>query len=279
MNVSADTRPNSDDASVSVLKAVNFAGILVDALTYEDMFDRVDGWIKEKGGRSHYIACLNAYCAALASKSPRLASIYNGSDIAGPDGMPFVYWIRWRHRLACDRFYAPDIVSRLISRSQHTGYSFYFYGGAPEVLDKMVEGLHQRHPYIRVAGYYSPPFRPLTSEEDRSICERINQASPDIICVGLGTPKQDYWIDEHLSKIQGSVMIACGATFDFFGGRVRMAPKTVQQSGFEWLYRLFGQDRRRLFRRYTLMNAIFLWNFGLQMLGLRHQDAQRWHRQ
>jgi len=260
---------------VDVHKAVNFAGVLIHALTYEAMFVQIDRWIQDKGTRSHHIACINAYCVALALDSLYLASIYNSADIAGPDGMPFVYWIRWVQRRSCERFYAPEIVSRLIARSEHSGYTFYFYGGAPDVLEKMIEGLRGRHPYLRVVGSHSPPFRRLTEEEDRQICERINQVSPDIVCVGLGTPKQDYWIDEHLNKIPGSVMISCGATFDFFGGRVRMAPKAIQQMGLEWLFRFFGQDRTRLFRRYTVMHARFLWNFGLQVFGRRHLEAKR----
>ena len=259
-------------------KAVNFAGVLVDAVTYEDMYARVDEWIKDKQQRSHHIACVNTYCVALALENARLASIYNGSDIAGPDGMPFVYWMRYLRRLDCERFYAPEIVYRLISRSEHTGYSFYFYGGAPDVLESMLNAFQRRYPFIRIAGSYSPPFRPLTRDEDKEICEKINQVAPDILCVGLGTPKQDYWIDEHLEKITGSVMISCGATFDFFGGRVRMAPSVIQRSGFEWLFRLLGRDRRRLFRRYTLMHAKFLWSFGLQLLGLKRLEARRWQR-
>lgn len=251
---------------------------MVDAVTYEDMFRLVDDWIVDKTGRSHHIACINAYCVALALDDAWLASIYNGSDIAGPDGMPFVYWVRWFRGLACERFYAPSVVSQLIARSQQTGYSFYFYGGAPDVLERMIDALQVRYPYLRIAGQFSPPFRPLSEDEDREICNLINQSSPDILCVGLGTPKQDFWIDEHLNKIPGSVMISCGATFDFLGGRVRMAPEIVQNSGFEWLFRLLGRDRRRLFRRYTIMNIKFLWNFGFQLLGRRHLDAQRWLR-
>lgn len=272
-----DVRPDDapDSAPMSADSAVNFAGVMVDAVTYDDMFRLVDSWIAGESVRSHHIACINAYCAALALDDPYLTSIYNSADIAGPDGMPFVYWIRWLHKLACDRFYAPSVVSELIERSQRTGYSFYFYGGAPEVLERMITALMEQHPHLRVAGHYSPPFRPLSEDEDREVCERIDRASPDILCVGLGTPKQDYWIDAHLDKIRGTVMISCGATFDFLGGRVRMAPDFVQRSGFEWLYRLMGPDRRRLLRRYTIMNVKFLWNFGLQLLGRRHLGAQR----
>lgn len=259
-------------------KVVNFLGIGLDALTYQDMFRMVDLWTRNKEGRSHHIACVNAYCSTLAMSNPRLAQIYNGADIVGPDGMPFVRWIRRFHKIPCDRFAAPDIVLQLAEHSKHTGYTFYLYGGDPETVLGMKNYLEQRYPHIRVVGYHSPPFRPLTEDEDRIICEEINRLRPDIISVGLGTPKQDYWIEDHLYKIRGAVFVASGATFDFFGGRIKMAPEFIRVSGFEWFYRLLSKDFFRLWRRYTLNNGLFLWNFFLQLLRIRVREPQRWAR-
>ena len=98
-------------------------------------------------------------------------------------------------------------------------------------------------------------------EEDEKIINEINALKPDIVCVGLGTPKQDYWIDENLEKIKGSVLIASGATFDFFGGRIKMAPDFIRKSGFEWMYRLFGKDFKRLWKRYIIMYSVFAATF------------------
>ncbi len=260
------------------LPTINFLGVGIQALTYEDMFEVVDRWLENKGSRSHHIACLNAYGVTSTLSDPELADIYHGADIAGPDGMPFVYWIRWVHRLTCDRFSAPEIVIQLAHRSQTTGYTFYLYGGSPEVVVGMKDFLEAKFANIRIVGWHSPPFRKLSEDEDKKVCDEINALKPDILCVGLGTPKQDYWIDSHIHRIKGTVMISCGATFDFFGGRVRMAPRVIQRSGFEWLYRLLGPDFRRLFRRYTIINAIFVWNFVLQLLRLRVREAVRWTR-
>ncbi|MFH0903337.1 MAG: WecB/TagA/CpsF family glycosyltransferase [Pseudomonadota bacterium] len=243
-----------------------FAAIEVDAVTYEEMFVRIDSWLDDKTGPSHHIAPVNAYCASLAARDPELQRIWNAADIAGADGMPFVYWIRWVRGLPCDRLDAPDIVEQLAKRAETKDYAFYLYGGAPEVLEGMKEYLLERFPYLRIVGAESPPFRPLTEAEDEAACRRINEAAPDIICVGLGTPKQDYWIRDHLKKIRGAVFVGCGATFDFFGGRVKRAPQLVQLSGLEWLYRLLGTDRQRLWKRYTLHNIDFLARFGLQLL-------------
>ena len=253
----------------------NFLGVGLDAITYDQVFKKVDEWISDKEGRSHHIACINAYCVTLTLDNPRLAKIYSFADIAGPDGIPFVRWIKRTLNVPCDRIAAPDTILELAKHSKTTGYTFYLFGGSPVVVVKMKEYLEERFPHIKIVGYYSPPFRAMTTEEDKAICDEINRLKPDIISVGLGTPKQDYWIEDHIYKIHGSVLIASGATFDFFGGRIKMAPQFIRNSGFEWLYRLFSKDFFRLFRRYVLMNMIFLWNFSLQIMRISIRPVSR----
>ncbi|MEP3855627.1 MAG: WecB/TagA/CpsF family glycosyltransferase [Porticoccus sp.] len=253
----------------------NFTGVGIEALTYEDMEHRIDRWISDKSTRSHHIACLNAYCVSLALLNTRLRDIYNRADIAGPDGMPFVRWIRRIMNSRCDRFAAPDIAIHLAERSKDKGYTFYLYGGAPDVLKQMQIYLVSKYPHVRILGAYSPPFRNLTEEEDQVVCNEINRLKPDIILVGLGTPKQDYWIDEHVERLKGSVIVASGATFDFFGGRIKMAPQWIRESGFEWLYRLLSKDFLRLWKRYTYYNLLFLFRFALQLVGVRKYQLVR----
>ena len=258
--------------------SVYFLGIPVDAVTNGQMFTMVDEWLRNKDQRSHHIACVNVNCVILAQDNERLRHIYSGADIVGADGMPFVRWIRNVHHMPCDRLAAPDILLELARRAKDTGYTFYLFGGHPDVAKRMKENLLTQFPYLKIVGCYSPPFRPMTQEEDEKICEEINALRPDFILVGLGTPKQDYWIEDHLERIRGSVMIASGATFDFFGGRIKMAPRFVRLSGFEWLYRLLSKDFTRLWKRYTVFNIIFLWGFLKQLLGFRPKTATRWRR-
>lgn len=259
-------------------RIANFLGIGIEALTYEDMFKRADCWLKDKKSRSHHIACVNAFCVTSTLKNKRLASIYNGADITGPDGIPFVKWIQTFLKVPCDRFAAPDISLQFAERAKDKGYTFYLYGGAPDVVVKMKGYLEERFPHINIVGYYSPPFRDLTKEEDQKIVDEINGLAPDIILVGLGTPKQDYWIDEHLNQINGAILVASGATFDFFGGRIKMAPEFIRNSGFEWLFRLLSKDFFRLWKRYTILNIIFLWNFLLQIIHVKVRKAEVWER-
>jgi N-acetylglucosaminyldiphosphoundecaprenol N-acetyl-beta-D-mannosaminyltransferase len=248
----------------------NFLGIAVRALTYDDFFKFIESWISNKDGRSHHVALINAFCAVSTLSDSRLSNIYKKADITVPDGMPFVYWIRALLKKRCHQFDASSILTNLIRRSFTKGYTFYLYGGHPDVLTKMKSGLESTYPSIKIIGCQSPPFRPLTVEEDNAVCDEINRLKPDILCIGLGTPKQDYWIEDHLTRIKGTVMIPCGAIFDFFGGRIKRAPAYWQKSGLEWLYRLFSKDFKRLFRRYTVLNIVFLLNFFYQIVGLRN---------
>lgn len=273
--IDAAARGDAASSRPSHRGVASFLGVYLDALTYPELIRLVDIWRRDKGGRSHHIACINAHCAVLASTDRHLARIYNSADIVGPDGMPMLRWIRRFRRLPCDRMAAPDITLVLAGAAAQHGFSLYLYGGAPDVLMAMKAFLERRYPGLRIVGHCSPPFRALTPEEDEAICRDINALAPDIVLVGLGTPKQDFWIDEHLHRIRGAVLIASGATFDFFGGRVPMAPEWIRRSGFEWLYRLLGRDFRRLWRRYTVGNVQFCWRFLLQISGVLIVPGER----
>jgi N-acetylglucosaminyldiphosphoundecaprenol N-acetyl-beta-D-mannosaminyltransferase len=251
------------------LKEINFLGIGINPITYSQMLICIDNWLKNKNKRSFHIACVNAYCISLALENKRLREIYNKADIVGADGMPFVWWIRLIARFKSDRIYAPDTLEVLLKAAKEKNYTFYLYGGAPDVLISMKNNIKKKYPYINIVGAYSPPFREITKQEDKEIIDNINSMQPDIIAVGLGTPKQDFWIDEHIDKIMGSVLVASGATFDFWGGRIKMAPKFVQKSGFEWLYRLLSKDFSRLWKRYTIYNIKFIYNFVLQIFQIK----------
>jgi N-acetylglucosaminyldiphosphoundecaprenol N-acetyl-beta-D-mannosaminyltransferase len=133
----------------------------------------------------------------------------------------------------------------------------------------MIDHLKNRFDHINIAGSFSPPFRELTKEEKRVIIDDIKKSEARVICVGLGTPKQDSWIKEHKSEFSGALFIPCGAIFDFFGGRINKAPSFISKIGFEWLYRLFSKDFKRLFYRYTFSNIYFMAHFFLQITRLK----------
>jgi N-acetylglucosaminyldiphosphoundecaprenol N-acetyl-beta-D-mannosaminyltransferase len=249
-------------------KKINILGLNIDAITYSAMIETCDTWLKEKNSKSHHIACVNVNCCVEALLKKELKELFNKADIVGPDGMPFVYLIRHIYKQNCDRMYAPDVLIQFGKIAVQKGYSFYLYGGADGVAKDMKKYLESTFPGINVIGAYTPPFRPLTTQEDFDLCNDINTLKPSFIIVGLGSPKQDIWIQDHLEKIKGSIMIASGATFDFFSGRIKQAPLFIQKSGFEWLYRLF-QDPKRLWKRYTYYNVLFIWNYFLQVCKIK----------
>jgi N-acetylglucosaminyldiphosphoundecaprenol N-acetyl-beta-D-mannosaminyltransferase len=244
----------------------------MDCLSYGEMHRIFNLWLADKASPSHSLALINVNCCVSALFDKRLVDLYNSADIVGIDGMPFVHWARAFYNKSSDRFYAPDLMLETARKAKVYGYTFFLYGGSPGAPEKIEKYLQQRYDGLRVVGKYSPPVRQLTEEEDQAVCDMINAAKPDIVWVGLGSPKQDVWIAEHREKIRGSILIASGATFDFFSGRIRQAPEWVRNAGFEWLYRL-SQDFRRLWVRYTVYNVVFLAMFGLQLMKIRRFKA------
>jgi N-acetylglucosaminyldiphosphoundecaprenol N-acetyl-beta-D-mannosaminyltransferase len=246
---------------------MNILGINMDCLSYEDMHRMFKDWLSDKQSRSHSLALINVNCCVSALFDRRLLRLYNSADIVGIDSMPFLRWARAFYNKNSDRFYAPDLMLEVSSKAKDNGYTFFLCGGSPDAPDKIEAYLSQRFEEVRVVGKYSPPFRSPTEEEDEAVCDMINRARPDFLWVGLGSPKQDVWISEHRERIRGTIMVASGATFDFFSGRIKQAPRWIRKAGFEWLYRL-TKDFRRLWVRYTVYNLIFVVVFGLQVIGL-----------
>lgn len=249
------------------MRKMDILGIRMDCLSYGDMHRVFEDWLSEKDARSHSLALINVNCCVSALFDTRLRHLYNSADIVGIDSMPFVRWARAFYYRNSDRLYAPDVMLEVSRRAKDRGYTFFLYGGAQDAPAKIEEFLCQRFEGIKVVGKHSPPFRPLSEEEDEAVCEMINRAQPDFLWVGLGSPKQDVWIAEHRKKIRGTIMVASGATFDFFSGRIKQAPQWVRDAGFEWLYRL-TKDFRRLWVRYIVYNVVFVVAFGLQLAGL-----------
>lgn len=192
----------------------------------------------------------------------------NGAGLATPDGMPLVWLGRWKSQVEVNRVYGPDLMLALCAISAQRGYTHYFYGGAPGVPELLAEKLMRRFPGLQVAGTYSPPFRSLTAVEEQQVIQQLNKAAADIIWVGLGTPKQDLWMAAHRAQLAAPVLIGVGAAFDFHTGRMPQAPRWMQRSGLEWLFRLW-QEPRRLWYRYLIYNPLFVGLILAQIVGFK----------
>ena len=191
-------------------------------------------------------------------KDENFRRIVNSATLVTPDGMPSVWLGRMYGYKNIARVYGPDLLLAVCEMSSRKGYKNYFYGGTPEVLEKLALNLTARFPGLKICGTYAPPFRELTEAEDKKIVEEINSKSPDVIWVGLGSPKQDLWIDQHRGQINAPMMLAVGAAFDFLSGTKPQAPKWMQQAGLEWFFRLCCEPQR-LWRRYLIGNTQFLY--------------------
>jgi N-acetylglucosaminyldiphosphoundecaprenol N-acetyl-beta-D-mannosaminyltransferase len=237
------------------------------------MFRQFDEWLSQKSTRGHSVAAVNVNCCVSGLLNPGVRMMYQQADLLGIDSMPFLHLARLLKNRHSDRLYAPDMLIETARLAHAHGYKFFLYGGAPGAPEAMANMLKSVAPDVDVVGTLSPPFRPLTPEENDAICKTILNSGANVVWVGLGSPKQDMWIAQHLAMLPGCILIASGATFDFFSGRIRQAPRWIRVAGFEWLFRL-TQDPMRLWRRYTLYNLVFVVALALEVMGVLHLDEE-----
>jgi N-acetylglucosaminyldiphosphoundecaprenol N-acetyl-beta-D-mannosaminyltransferase len=234
---------------------VDLLGVQVSAINMEQALDAIDHWIT--AGIQTYVCVTGVHGVMESRRDDNLRRIHNAAGLVTPDGMPLVWWTRWRGWTHTGRVYGPDLLLACCERSITTGYSHYFFGGDEGVADLLARRLAKRFPGLNVAGTCAPPFRALSADEDEALVRRINEAAPDLVWVGLGTPKQEYWMAEHVGRIDAPVLIGVGAAFDFHAGLKAQAPRWMQRSGLEWTFRL-ASEPRRLWRRYLTNNPAFV---------------------
>jgi N-acetylglucosaminyldiphosphoundecaprenol N-acetyl-beta-D-mannosaminyltransferase len=163
-------------------------------------------------------------------------------------------------------------MGEIFRRNDFANYSHFFFGGKPGVADHLAATVGMRFPWLRVAGTYTPPFRDLLPSERDSFIQLINRARPDIIWVGISTPRQDIFMHRILPDLDTKLMFGVGAAFDLHTGRIKRCPEWIKIAGLHWLHRLL-QDPQRLWRR-NLGNALFLWHIALQLTGLRRYEQK-----
>lgn len=233
--------------------AFELLGVRINAAPFREVLDVVLRAPAEGDRLALHFATAHTLVEAQSSALLRSAL---SEGLVQPDGMPLV-WLGRRAGLPVERVCGPDLMPAVIEGGIAEGRTHFFYGGVPGVPEALAARLAARYPGMRVAGTLSPPFRQLAPQEEESIVAQINAAAPDYLWVGLGTPKQDLWIAANRSRLHASVLLAVGAAFDFLAGRRRRAPRWMQRSGTEWIYRL-ATEPRRLARRYTATNARFV---------------------
>ncbi len=233
---------------------VELLGVRVNVVPFDDAVESVLNAPDTRDRLALHFA--TAHSLVEANRNPQLCAALN-ADIVEPDGVPLV-WLARRRGIKAERVCGPDFLLALVRRGVPLGRSHFFFGGAPGVPEELGRRLGEAYPGLRVAGTLSPPFRALTPEDDDALVAEINAAKPDYVWVGLGAPKQDLWVAGHRARLEATALLAVGAAFDFHAGRKRRAPRWMQRTGTEWLFRLLTEPRR-LASRYTVVNARFLW--------------------
>jgi len=224
-------------------------------------------------GQKGYVCVTGVHGIVEAQDDPALRRIFNRSFLTTPDGMPLV----WLGKLVqgfetMGRVYGPELMLEVFRATEGRGVRHFFYGGKPGVAEELRDAMLRQFPRSEIVGTYCPPFRALTDAEEADFISQVEAARPDVIWVGISTPKQDRFMAEYLDRLPVKLMFGVGAAFDFHTGRVAQAPRWVQQSGLEWLFRLV-QEPRRLWKRYATTNPRFVWLLLKQWLSAPKLEA------
>ena len=235
-------------------KRCDILGIDFDLVDYHSVLETILRWRSDR--KRSYIVVTNPHSVLLCRRDRQMAHATAAAGLTLPDGVGIIIAASLLGRNHNGRVTGPTLMLKLCDWGRRYGFRHYFYGGAELVADKLANRLAAMFPQLQVAGTYCPPFKPLSERQDCEIIKRINSARPDILWVGLGAPKQEKWMAQHLGKINAVAMIGVGAAFDFHSGNVKWTPACFRKIGLEWAYRL-AQQPTRMWKR-NLDSPIFL---------------------
>jgi N-acetylglucosaminyldiphosphoundecaprenol N-acetyl-beta-D-mannosaminyltransferase len=238
-------------------------GIPIAITDYAQAMDVMDGMIAR--GERGYVCAVPVHAVMVSQRDPEMRAAVTGASLTVPDGMPLVWAANALGEDLRNRVYGPELMDRYCGRCAERGHRVWLYGGRDQgSLMQLALNLRRRHPGIEIVGGYSPPFRPLTTEEEDRIIDQINEARPDVVWVGIGVPKQEKWMARLRPRLEAAVLCGVGAAFDFHSGRISQAPSWMQERGLEWIYRS-AQEPRRLLPRYLSYNPAFVLAFARQL--------------
>lgn len=242
-------------------------GVPVAAVQIPQVISQIHTWIRNGDG-CHYIAVTGMHGVTEAQHDPTFKRVLGSAGLVVPDGMPLVWLARLKGHSLRRRVYGPELMDAFCAQRTAQGYRHFLYGGAPGVPEKLAAALREKHPGLNVVGMLSPPFRSLSCEEDEYLVAQINEAHPDVVWVGLSTPKQERWMFDHRDRLNAAVLVGVGAAFDFGAGLKEQAPPWMRERGLEWLFRL-SREPQRLWRRYLIYGSKFMFWVALEQLGIR----------
>lgn len=255
----------SHDTLQEPRKGQPILGAFIDAVSWEDALSHIAQWAAAR--ESRYVCMCNVHSVVTTTQDIEFRIAVNNADMASPDGAPVAWAMRRLGHAAQERINGPDLMLKYLALAERLDQAVFLFGSTEKTLAQLRTRLEKKFPQLRIAGACSPPFRPLSRQEDEDIVSMINDSGAHVVFVGLGCPKQEKWMAEHRGRVN-AVMIGVGAAFDYHSG----APLWWQQHGLEWLYRL-GSDPRRLFKRYLVTNTLFILGIAKQVIASKR--AQR----
>jgi len=261
-----DYRPQAGDELLpkpSGIRTRSILGLPIALTNYDEAMDVMDGMIarRERG----YVCAVAVHAVMVSRRDAEMRQAVEGATLTVPDGMPLVWAANALGENLPNRVYGPELMRRYSDRCAEKRHRVWLYGGRDQgSLAQLALNMRRNHPGIEIVGGYSPPFRPLTQDEEDSLVEQIDRDRPDVLWVGIGVPKQEKWMARMRDRVEVPVMCAVGAAFDFHAGRISQAPVWMQERGLEWTYRI-AQEPRRLLPRYLSYNPRFLVAFGRQL--------------
>ena len=226
-------------------------------------------------GQGSYVTVTGAHGIVESVYSDQVREAHQQATMVVPDGMPLVWLGRLLGFNSIGRVYGPDLMASVFARKELRQLKHYFYGSTPAIVDKLTTTLRSRFGEFTLVGAYSPPIRPVGFAEDEDLLSHIRELKPDIIWVGLSTPKQEIWLQGHMGRIGSGVGIGVGAAFDLVSGVTRQAPRWIQRSGLEWLFRM-GVEPRRLVRRYFFIVPRFLYYMAETLIIDNRQSVEKY---
>lgn len=251
--------------------SIRTLGVRVHMVQIPEVVGLMADWIENDRQRCHHIVNTGMHGIMEARRDPSFKAILNSADLFFPDGISMIWVARRRGFPLKKRGTGPELLREFCKTASTKGYRSFFLGDTDDTLDQLTGKLRAEFPGLEIAGTFSPPFRPITPEEDEEIIRMINGSKPDVLWIGLGCPKQERWIFEHKDRLDVPVAIGVGAYFKFHSGQVKRVPALVGDFGFEWLWR-FLHEPRRLWRRVLIDGPRFGCNVILELTGLKKYD-------
>jgi len=240
------------------MNRLNILGIDIDILDMKSTIKKVENFLNDKNNK-YLVFTANPHTLVMAQKDIIFKKALDYADLVIPDGILLVLASKIFYPRQCfiERVTGPDLFIETCKIANNRGYKYFFLGSTEEVLKRIEERITREHPNIRVVGFYSPPFRELTEEENDKIINIINETNPDALWVGMTAPKQEKWIFKNKDKLDVKFIGAIGAAFDFYAGAKKRSSKWFREHGLEWLPRLL-QEPKRLWRRTFISAPLFL---------------------